>query len=364
MHSNLLAKKIISVIVMTITFFNYQIADACTRVVFLGKGGEVITGRSMDWAEDIKSNMWIMPRGVHRTGLGAGKTVEWTAKYGSVITTGYDIATSDGMNEKGLVANLLYLAESDYGQSDGRPEMSISLWGQYILDNFATVAEAVKALKSDKIRIVAPNMPNGRASTIHVSVSDATGDSAIFEYVGGKLQIHHGRQYQVMTNSPTFEKQLALNEYWKGIGGLVFLPGTNRAADRFARAAFLIEAIPKEVKPEYISAIPNHSFTNQALFSTLGVVRSVGVPLGITTPGQPNISSTLWRTVSDHNNLKYYFDSATSPSIFWVDLKTIDFSKNSGFKKLDLLGGKIYSGNANSNFVESAPFPFYPASGI
>jgi hypothetical protein len=38
-----------------------------------------------------------------------------------------------------------------------------------------------------------------------------------------------------MTNSPTFDKQLALNQYWKDIGGRVFLPGTNRAADRFAR---------------------------------------------------------------------------------------------------------------------------------
>lgn len=357
-------KKLISIFIITSLFFSFQIAEACTRVVFLGKSGEVITGRSMDWAEDIKSNMWIMPRGVHRTGLGGNKTIEWTSKYGSVITSAYDIATSDGMNEKGLVANLLYLAESDYGAKDDRPVMSISLWGQYILDNFSTVAEAVEALKGDKIRIVAPNLPNGRASTIHLSLSDSTGDSAIFEYVSGKLQIHHGRQFQVMTNSPTFEKQLALNEYWKNIGGLVFLPGTNRASDRFARASFLIEAIPKEVKQEYISAVPNQNFTNQALFSTLGVVRSVGVPLGITTPGQPNISSTIWRTVADHNNLRYYFDSATSPNIFWVDLKTIDFSKSNGFRKLDLLGGKIYSGNANLNFIESAPFPFYPASGL
>jgi penicillin V acylase-like amidase (Ntn superfamily) len=42
-----------------------------------------------------------------------------------------------------------------------------------------------------------------------------------------------------MTNSPVFEKQLALNDYWSGIGGTVFLPGTNRAADRFVRASFL-----------------------------------------------------------------------------------------------------------------------------
>ena len=69
-----------------------------------------------------------------------------------------------------------------------------------------------------------------------VSISDATGDSAIFEYIKGKLIIHHAKQYQVMTNSPSFDEQLALNKYWEAIGGQTFLPGTSRAADRFARA--------------------------------------------------------------------------------------------------------------------------------
>jgi Linear amide C-N hydrolases, choloylglycine hydrolase family len=55
--------------------------------------------------------------------------------------------------------------------------------------------------------------------------SDATGDSAIFEYLCGKLVIHHGRQYTVMTNSPVYDEQLALNRYWQEIGGLVFCQG-------------------------------------------------------------------------------------------------------------------------------------------
>ena len=89
-------------------------------------------------------------------------------------------------------------------------------------------------------------MPDGsRPATLHLSISDATGDSAIFEYIGGKLAIHHDRAYTVMTNSPVFEQQLALDDYWNGIGGLVFLPGTNRAADRFVRASFYIGAVPE-----------------------------------------------------------------------------------------------------------------------
>jgi choloylglycine hydrolase len=254
----------------------------------------------MDWKEDLRTNLWVLPRGMQRDGAAGPGSPRWVSQYGSVIAAGYDSGSTDGMNEKGLVANILYLAESDYGTIDlARPHLSISLWAQYVLDQFATVAEVVDALRSEPFQIIAPILPNGVAAQLHLALSDATGDSAIFEYVGGKLVIHHGKQYTVMTNSPIYDEQLALNRYWQQVGGLVFLPGTIRAADRYARASFLIDAIPKQVDPAYIQGVPDQSYAHQAVASVLSVIRAVGVPLGITTPDQPNISSTIWRTVSD-----------------------------------------------------------------
>jgi choloylglycine hydrolase len=334
---------------------------ACTRAVYLGENGTVITGRSMDWAEDMQTNLWIFSRGMKRDGAAGPNSPEWVSRYGSVIASGYEIGTTDGMNEAGLVANLLYLAESDYGRPDGKPPLSISTWAQYVLDNFATVDEAVDALRAEPFRLIAPDLPNGRPAQLHLAISDAAGDSAIFEYLAGKLVIHHGKQYQVMTNSPAFEQQLALNDYWADIGGLTFLPGTNRAADRFARASFLINAIPKAIDDNYIKAVPEGTYANQAALSVLSVIRSVSVPLGITTPGQPNISSTIWRTVADHKNKVYFFDSATSPNTFWVPLSDLDLEEGSGVKKLTLSGGKIYSGNAGGKFEQAPPFTFLPA---
>ncbi len=346
---------------MALILTSIQDVDACTRAVYLGENGTVITGRSMDWAEDMQTNLWVFPRGMKRGGAAGPNSPKWVSIYGSVIASGYEIGTTDGMNEAGLVANLLYLAESDYGKPDGKPPLSISIWAQYVLDNFATVAEAVDALRGEPFRLIAPELPNGRPSQLHLAISDATGDSAIFEYIAGRLVIHHGRQYQVMTNSPAYDRQLALNDYWADIGGLTFLPGTNRAADRFARASFLINAIPKTIDNNYIKAVPEGTYANQAALSVLSVIRSVGVPLGITTPGQPNISSTIWRTVADHKNLVYFFDSATSPNVFWVPLSELDLEENSGVKKLTLAGGKIYSGNAAGNFEPAQPFTFLPA---
>ncbi|MGO4714913.1 linear amide C-N hydrolase [Bradyrhizobium sp. 2TAF24] len=326
-------------------------ADACTRLVYLGSDGNVITARSMDWKNDIATNLWVLPRGVARSGEAGPNSLRWTAKYGSVVATGYDVSTTDGVNEAGLTANLLWLVESEYPKFDqSKPGLTIAAWAQYVLDNFATVQEAVDALAREPFTVVTANVPGEeRLATLHLSLSDASGDSAIIEYIRGRQVIHHGRQYQVMTNSPTFDEQLALNAYWKEIGGTVMLPGTNRAADRFARASFYVNAIPKFEDP------------NRAVASVFSVIRNASVPFGLTTPDQPNISSTRWRTVVDHKRKLYFFESALTPNTFWVDLKAIDFSAETGkVRKLDLGENQdhTYAGNATGAFKDAQPFKF------
>lgn len=324
---------------------------ACTRVVYHGANGLVITARSMDWKVDVETNMWIFPRGMHRNGQAGPNSITWTSKYGSVIASGYDISTTDGMNEKGLVANALWLAESQYPTFDGHsPGLTLAAWAQYVLDNFATVDEAVQALARQPYTIVTSLVPGeNRLATLHLSISDASGDSAIVEYIDGKQVIHHNRNYQVLTNSPTFDKQLALHEYWTEIGGTVFLPGTNRAADRFTRASFYINAIPKDETPL------------KSIASVFSVIRNVSVPFGITTPDQPNISSTRWRTVADQKRKLYFFESALTPNTFWIDLTRIDFSATTGqVKKLNLGPDQanIFSGVVNDKFTPAEPFKF------
>ncbi len=330
--------------------------NACTRAILKLDSGTVLTGRSMDWVQDIGNNLWVFPRGMKRDGCAGHGSLAWESKYGSVTTTIYDVASVDGMNEKGLVINILYLAESDYGAVGDKPPMSISMWGQYVLDNFSTVAEAVAALEKEPFRIVAPVLPNGSPATGHLAITDPSGDSAIFEYIGGKLVIHHGPEYVVMTNSPEYSQQLAINRYWQGVGGSAFLPGTYRASDRFARAWFGIQSVPRKADPNYIKAVPGEDPSVQGVASVMSVIRSVSVPLGVSTPGQPNIASTIWRTVSDSAELVYYYDSATVPNTFWVDLHKLDFGPGAKVMKLQLTGGKVYSGETSHYFQPAEPF--------
>jgi choloylglycine hydrolase len=127
------------------------------------------------------------------------------------------------------------------------------------------------------------------------------------------------------------------------------LPGTNRAAHRFARASFYVNAIPKTEDPV------------EAIASAFSVIRNASVPFGITTPDEPNISSTRWRTVSDHKRKLYFFESVLTPNVFWVDVAKLDLSAQTGkVMKLDLGQNQvnIYSGVVNGAFKEAEPFRF------
>jgi choloylglycine hydrolase len=334
------------------TFFDFREKAplAATANMYLGPDGTVLVARSMDWVEDPGSEVWVFPRGMKRNGASGPGSLEWTSRYGSAVVSFYGIASVDGINEKGLVVNTLYLVESDYGKPvAGRPTMSIACWTQYVLDSFATVNEAVTALEKEPFTIIAPVLPNGEPGVGHMAISDSTGDSAILEYVKGRLVIHHGRQFQVMTNSPTFDEQLALDAYWKQIGGMTMLPGTNRAADRFVRASFYVTNLPQTAEPK------------RAVAQIFSLIRGVSVPLGFTTPDKPNVASTIWRTVHDQKERVLYFDSATSPTVFWIPLDQLDFQSGAAVKRLPLKSGETYHGDASEGLVAAEAFKFLEA---
>ena len=240
------------------------------------------------------------------------------------------------------------MAEADYGDPAARdkPTLSVGAWLQYVLDDYATVAEAVEAMQSDPFTVVSANAPNGRPASVHIAISDPTGDSAIFEYIEGKLQIHHGPQYKVMTNSPPYAQQIAINSYWELIGGKNFLPGTISAADRFVRASYNLNASPK------------FKDRRDPVASVFSQMRSVGVPLGMSDPDKPNISSTLWRSVIDHDAKRYYFNSVINPSVIWVDLDKVDLSPGAKTMTLKLGVPGNLGGEVSSKFEPAEPFKF------
>ncbi|AXE29836.1 choloylglycine hydrolase [Chromobacterium phragmitis] len=297
------------------------IADACTRALWNTNQQAVVASRSMDWSESTQPRLLILPRGMARDGgkLGPATVVKdnaarWTSQYGSVVTSAYGVGAVDGVNEKGLAMHLLFLTATDYGAREpGKQGVQAGLWGQYLLDNAATVSEALQAMQA-----IQPVMVEyaGFKSSLHLAIEDASGDSALIQYIDGKPHIYHGREYRVLTNDPPYERQLAelKKRDFSQATRETPLPGNVNPVDRFIRASYFLDTL-REPQTQ-----------RQAVASILSIARNVSVPFNAPykTPGATY--DTEYRTVADLTNKQYFFELASSPSLLRVDLDKIDFS--------------------------------------
>jgi penicillin V acylase-like amidase (Ntn superfamily) len=306
-----------------------DVAGACTRILWNNNGSAVMVGRTMDWPESTQPVLTVFPRGLARDGGKAGPNVvvadnpaRWTSKYGSIVTTIYGIGTADGMNEKGLAAHMLYLNATDFGPRDAtRPGLQAGLWAQYVLDNAATVDEALTLFKGVQIVMVEAS---GQKANVHLAIEDASGDSAIIEFIGGKPVIHHGRQFTIMTNDPAYDQQLALlkkQDFSKPASDMP-LPGNVNPVDRFQRAAY------------YLALLPKPKNQREAAAGILAIARNVSVPFGAPYKGF-GIYNTEYRTAADLTAKRYYFELTTSPNVIWADLSAMNLDAGQPVRTLD-----------------------------
>lgn len=300
-------------------------AFSCTTVFANHKGPIKVVARSMDLYVSDMPMILSQPQGQTHSGQAGKNSLTWTSKYGSLVVTAFhSSAVSDGVNEKGLAAHLLYLTGSEYPASKANtPEISNTSWAQYILDNFASVDEAIKG--SQDIHLVATKI-HGRTWPIHLAIEDASGDSAIIEFIKGKAQVYHGKQYRVMTNEPAYNIQLANLKLYKGFGGIRSLPGDSDPLSRFVRVA------------TYLKTLPSATTEVDAVAGVLSVIRSAMVPFGaVDTSGNATEDAwpTRWVTVADVTHRLYFFNSTTSPNIIWFNLDKINFSKAAPILSID-----------------------------
>lgn len=308
-----------------------QASDACTRILWNNNKLSVFVSRTMDWPESTEPKLTVFPRGTKHDGglIGSGpervvkdNPAKWAAKYGSIVTTVYGLGAVDGVNEKGLGIHLLYLNATDFGPRDAKkPGLHAGLWGQYVLDNAASVSEALKVLEA--VQIVAVEA-RGHKATVHLAMEDASGDSAIVEYIGGKPIIHHGRQYTIMTNDPKYDDQLALlqKQDFSKPSSTMPLPGNVNPEDRFQRATY------------YSRMLPEPKNDREAVAGVLAIARNVSVPFGAPYKGF-GIYNTEYRTAIDLGKRWYFFELSNAPSLVWADLTKFDLKPGAPVMMLD-----------------------------
>jgi choloylglycine hydrolase len=279
----------------------------------------------MDLYTSDEAKIIAWPQGETRNGLAGKNSLTWQSKYGSVVITAFNSpVASDGMNEQGLAAHLLYLTGSVYPQKVKNNKLLSNLMlAQYMLDNFKTVNEAVTA--ASLLNLI-PTKVHGRTWPVHLTLEDPSGDSAILEYIDGKLIIYHGKQYKVMTNEPPFNVQLANLKRYKTFGGKLPIPGYPDPMSRFVRASYYLKTLPKAT-------------TNlNAVANLLSVMRSAMVPFGAVDKSGNKTEdawATRWVSIADLKNKIYYFNSTTTPNIVWVTFSKLNFNAGTQVRKLD-----------------------------
>ncbi|MFA0813542.1 linear amide C-N hydrolase [Microbulbifer epialgicus] len=310
---------------------------ACSRGIWKNEQG-VFAARTMDWGHSFNDALLINPRGMEMVGEEGKNPAKWTSKYGSVVQSIIPYArqfgfsendgATDGINEKGLAAHILYLGETRYSEPNNVPGISYMRWLRFILDNYANVADAVEGMK--KVRI-SPVKVGEEVLGAHMAIEDPTGDSAIFEIINGKLIVHHGKKYTVMTNDPPYDWQLVNLPFYQGFGGNKSVPGGIEGADRFVRLSY------------YLKHLPEPSNDIQAAGYILSAIRTVTVPFGapysrVGASGEIKEDATYptwWLSLMDLDKKIYYFNWVKNPNIIWVDLNNIDFSNKKGKRIID-----------------------------
>lgn len=274
----------------------------------------------MDWPESTDPLIVASPSGRSRDGGTLAGTdvvgdnpLRWTSRYASLVTTVYGLGGIDGFNEKGLAAHGLYLQSTDFGPRDAsKPGVHGGLWVQYLLDQAGSVAEALALMPEIDVVMVSAR---GHDATLHVALEDTSGDSAIIEFAAGKQVVHHGREFTLMTNDPTYDEQLELlsKQDFSQPDRNMPLPGNVNAVDRFQRAAY------------YSALLPKPETERQAVASVMAIMRNVSVPFGAPY-GEFGVYNTEYRTVSDLTNRVYYFELTTSPNTVWVQFDGLNLT--------------------------------------
>jgi penicillin V acylase-like amidase (Ntn superfamily) len=298
-------------------------AEACSRI-FWNSNGRATVARNMDLNFNDLPCLFAMPARIEKTGNGnfplkMENPATWTSKYGSVITAfwgyslGSDICT-EGLNTQGLAFHLLYLDGSKYEERDSRPGVYGGIYGQYLLDNAATVTEALDLMRTTQI---VPNPGVEYFLPCHLALEDATGDSAIVEFIGGKMMVYHGPEYTVLTNEPPYNEQLDNLKKYKNFDGNLPWPGDVDPTSRFVRASAFLSTLNSQpfLQPNPLSC----------LFSA---IRGVATPFGAQMPDDEGDAwPTLWSSVFDLTNRVIYVTHIIAKNNFRIDMRKINFAQ-------------------------------------
>ena len=299
--------------------------EACSTFV-LKSGKHLVFGRNYDWAIGyglVIVNKRNLIKKAPPSADPSGKPVQWVSKYGSITFNQYGKEfPMGGMNEAGLVVEVMWLEGTRYPSPDARPELSELQWVQYHLDTASSVKDVIASDAS--LRISANSVP------IHFLVSDKTGEAVTVEFLDGKMVYHTAESLPVkaLTNS-TYAESLEYLKGHKGFGGEREIEFSSKSLDRFARAAKMLAQYDSSKD----KAIVDYAFS---------ILDSVDNP-----------EWTQWSIVYDVTNRVVHFKTKEAPHLRKFSFENFDFDCKSSSKVIDMHTDK--TGDISAHFIDYSP---------
>lgn len=299
-------KKTIALLLVTLSAVTFSFA--CTTF-FINKNGQLVFGRNYDW---ITGNGIVCTnqRGLSKTSAKTkdGGTISWVSKYGSITFNQYGKEfPTGGMNEKGLVVELMWLDGTKYPAADNRPAVDVLQWIQYQLDNCSTVDELIAT--DNHVRIASKENP-----PLHYLVADATGNVATIEFLDGKMKVHKGSDlpFPVLTNDD-YASSLEQTKSATTSSAGSSMSFTNNSIDRFAKACTMVNQFQRG------------AITGSAIDYSFTILDKVAQG-----------SHTKWSIVYDLSNKKIYFKTLAFSSVKNVAFAAFDLRCSSSSKTWDM----------------------------
>lgn len=162
----------------------------CSTMAVATPDGERFMGRNFDWESCRCIISKVNPRGGYSYisafnpdffGFGPDWKPEGFANQYLALATLF--AALDGVNEKGLaVADLVASKNGETHQDNGKPDLTTTCAIKYLLKTAASVDEAVALLEGIDFH-------SDIGALHHLSISDASGRSAVVEWVGDRMVV-------------------------------------------------------------------------------------------------------------------------------------------------------------------------------
>jgi len=280
-------------------------AHACTSFCMDTPDGPIF-GANLDLFIPGDGLVFVNRRGIEKESVRegtTGETAKWVSEYGSVT---FNLAGRElvwgGMNEAGLVMSSMQLAAGEFPEPDERPGILDGNWGQFMLDNCGSIDEVIELCSSIRVQDSGP--------TSHYLVSDADGNCAGFEYLGGELLVYSGETLPVKSMA-NMRYDRAAEAYERG-GRRWWWSNPGQSAER---------VVACEARSANFDASRDTSAVNYA-FGTL--VYHVAAP------------HTRWNIVFDIAERGIWYRSDQSPTYKHISLDAFDFACDAPLLMLDV----------------------------